>query len=101
MTTDGTSMFEAPSITQDLARLRTEAVTLSYFDGVNLSARAKAKTLFSVGLMDQVCPPSTVYAAYNHWAGEKEIRVYPYNGHEGGDRYQTVEKVKFLKRIWK
>lgn len=74
--------------------------TLSYFDGVNFAARARAKTLFSVGLMDQVCPPSTVYAAYNHWAGEKEIKVYPYNGHEGGDRYQTVEKLKFLRSIW-
>lgn len=75
--------------------------TLSYFDGVNFSARAKAKTLFSVALMDQVCPPSTVFAAYNHWAGEKDIKVYPYNGHEGGQNYQTLEKLKFLKRIWK
>jgi cephalosporin-C deacetylase len=75
--------------------------TLAYFDGVNLGARAKAKTLFSVGLMDQVCPPSTVYAAYNHWAGEKDIKIYPYNGHEGGQSYQTAEKLKFLKSIWK
>ena len=75
--------------------------TLSYFDGVNLAARARAKSLFSVGLMDEVCPPSTVYAAYNHWAGEKDINVYPYNGHEGGRNYQTVEKLKFMKRIWK
>ena len=74
--------------------------TLSYFDGVNFATRATVKALFSVGLMDQVCPPSTVYAAYNYWAGEKEIKVYPYNGHEGGDSYQTVEKLKFLKRIW-
>jgi cephalosporin-C deacetylase len=75
--------------------------TLSYFDGVNFAARATAKTLFSVGLMDQVCPPSTVYAAYNYWSGEKDIRVYPYNGHEGGDRYQTVEKLKFLNGIFR
>ena len=75
--------------------------TLSYFDGVNFAVRAKAKTLFSVGLMDKVCPPSTVYAAYNHWAGEKDIKVYPYNGHEGGQSYQTLEKIKFLKSIWK
>ncbi len=75
--------------------------TLSYFDGINFSARVKAKTLFSTGLMDQVCPPSTVYAAYNHWIGEKDIKVYPYNGHEGGGSYQTVEKIKFLKSIWK
>ncbi|MCX6058189.1 MAG: acetylxylan esterase [Chloroflexi bacterium] len=75
--------------------------TLSYFDGVNFATRAKAKTLFSTGLMDQVCPPSTVFSAYNHWAGEKEIKVYPYNGHEGGGSYQTMEKIKFLKNIWK
>jgi cephalosporin-C deacetylase len=75
--------------------------TLSYFDGVNFAARAKAKTLFSVALMDKVCPPSTVYAAYNHWAGEKDIKVYPYNGHEGGESYHKVEKLKFLKSIWK
>jgi cephalosporin-C deacetylase len=74
--------------------------TLAYFDGVNLSARAKAKALFSTALMDQICPPSTVFAAYSHWAGEKEIKVYPYNGHEGGGSYQTVEKLKFLKKIW-
>ena len=75
--------------------------TLAYFDGINFATRARAKALFSVGLMDEVCPPSTVYAAYNHWAGEKEIKVYPYNGHEGGESYHTVEKLKFLKRIWK
>lgn len=75
--------------------------TLSYFDGVHFASRAQARTLFSVGLMDQVCPPSTVYAAYNYWAGEKDIKVYPYNGHEGGGSYQTVEKLRFLKSLWK
>ncbi len=74
--------------------------TLSYFDGVHFSTRARARALFSVGLMDEICPPSTVYAAYNHWAGEKDIKIYPYNGHEGGGSYQTVEKLKFLKNIW-
>lgn len=82
-------------------KIGTVFETLSYFDGVNFSARARAKALFSTALMDQVCPPSTVFAAYNHWAGEKDIKVYPYNGHEGGDSYQTVEKLKFLKSIWK
>jgi cephalosporin-C deacetylase len=74
--------------------------TLSYFDGVNFSARARAKALFSTALMDQVCPPSTVFAAYHQWTGEKAIKVYPYNGHEGGASYQTVEKLKFLNNIW-
>jgi cephalosporin-C deacetylase len=75
--------------------------TLSYFDGVNFAARTKARALFSVGLMDQTCPPSTVFAAYNHFAGPKEIRVWQYNQHEGGGDYQAVEKVKFLAGLWK
>jgi cephalosporin-C deacetylase len=82
-------------------KVETVFNTLSYFDGMNFAARAKAKTLFSAGLMDKVCPPSTVYAAFNHWTGEKEIRVYPYNGHEGGGSYQTMEKLQFIKGIWK
>ena len=83
-------------------RDRVEQVfeTLSYFDGVNFAARANARTLFSVGLMDEICPPSTVYAAYNHWKGKKEIRTYEYNHHEGGGEYHTVEKVRFLTSIW-
>lgn len=73
---------------------------LRYFDGVNLSARASAPTLFSVGLMDDVCPPSTVYAAYNHYAGPKQIRVYEYNKHEGGGNLQGQEKLKFLRALF-
>lgn len=75
--------------------------TLSYFDGINFAARTEAQALFSVGLMDLTCPPSTVFAAYNHFAGPKEIRVYHYNRHEGGDNYQTVEKVRFLRGLWR
>ncbi len=83
-------------------RDRVEQVfeTLSYFDCVNFAARAGAQTLFSVGLMDEICPPSTVYAAYNHWKGKKDIRTYEYNHHEGGGEYHTAEKVRFLTSIW-
>jgi cephalosporin-C deacetylase len=70
--------------------------TLSYFDGVNFASRALAPALFSVGLMDEVCPPSTVYAAYNHYAGPKDIRVWPYNNHEGGQVFQLHEQLEFL-----
>ena len=50
--------------------------------------------------MDEVCPPSTVFAAYNHWQGEKEIRVYQFNHHEGGGEFQVMAKLKFLRGIW-
>jgi cephalosporin-C deacetylase len=75
--------------------------TLSYFDGVNFAARTQAHALFSVALMDLTCPPSTVFAAYNHYAGPKQIKVYPYNNHEGGESFQTLEKAKFLTGLWR
>jgi cephalosporin-C deacetylase len=40
--------------------VRQTFATLSYFDGVNFARRAAAPALFSVALMDQTCPPSTV-----------------------------------------
>lgn len=74
--------------------------TLSYFDGLNFAARASARALFSVGLMDEICPPSTVFAAYNHYAGPKQIKEYEYNNHEGGGIFQQAEKIRFLDSIW-
>jgi cephalosporin-C deacetylase len=55
--------------------------TLRYVDCALLARRITAQTLFSVGLMDVVCPPSTVYAAYNEITAPKDIEVYPYSGH--------------------
>lgn len=74
--------------------------TLAYFDGVNFAARAQSPALFSVGLMDEICPPSTVFAAYNHYAGPKQIKHWRYNHHEGGQAFQDVEKLKFLAQLW-
>jgi cephalosporin-C deacetylase len=34
------------------------------------------------GLMDQVCPPSTQFAAYNAISAPKEMVIYPDFGHE-------------------
>ncbi|MEO8230610.1 MAG: acetylxylan esterase [Chloroflexota bacterium] len=71
--------------------------TLAYFDAAVLGRRAKAPALFSVGLMDVVCPPSTVYAAFNHYAGPKEIREYAFNDHEGGEGFHDVAKMRWLR----
>lgn len=70
--------------------------TLSYFDGVNFAARAKAPALFSVGLVDDICPASTVYAAYNAYAGDKSIEIYQFNNHEGGGPFQDRRQVAWL-----
>lgn len=70
--------------------------TLSYFDGVNFSKRANTPALFSVALMDEICPPSTVYSAYNTYGGVKEIAVYHYNDHEGGEAFQQAKQLEWL-----
>ncbi|AJE87527.1 acetyl xylan esterase [Streptomyces albus] len=71
--------------------------TLSYFDGVHFAARGRAPALFSTGLEDMTCPPSTVFAAFNAYAGEdKTIEVYPFNDHEGGGPYQQLAQLHWL-----
>jgi cephalosporin-C deacetylase len=70
--------------------------TLSYFDTATLARTARAPALFSVGLMDLICPPSTVYAAFNHYGGPKEMREYPFNDHEGGQGFHDVAKLGWL-----
>ena len=74
--------------------------TLDYVDGVNFAARATASALFSVGLMDTICPPSTVFAAFNHYGGPKRISVWPYNSHEGGGIQHTMERADLLRSMW-
>jgi cephalosporin-C deacetylase len=70
--------------------------TLAYFDGTSFATRASAPALFSVALMDEVCPPSTVFAAYNAYAAGKDIAVYAFNGHEGGGAYQRRRQLDFV-----
>jgi len=79
--------------------------TLSYLDGALLGRRATAPALFSVALMDPVCPPSTVYAAYNGWASasahpdvDRAIDVYRYNEHEGGQGYRFARQLEWLRK---
>ena len=70
--------------------------TLSYFDVAILGRRAVAPALFSVGLMDEITPPSTVYAAYNHYGGPKEMAEFPFNEHEGGEGFHVLAQMRWL-----
>ncbi|WP_226782385.1 acetylxylan esterase [Oceaniglobus trochenteri] len=72
--------------------------TLRHIDGIGFAARARAPALYSAGLMDDICPPRTVFAAFNHYGGPKDITVYPYAHHEGGEIDQTRQQLAFLAR---
>jgi cephalosporin-C deacetylase len=73
--------------------------TLSYFDAVNHGRRLAVPALFSVGLADLVTPPSTVFAAFNHYAGDKSIEVYEFNGHDGAATTHFERKVAFVRAL--
>ncbi|NUR27436.1 MAG: prolyl oligopeptidase family serine peptidase, partial [Catenulispora sp.] len=61
--------------------------TLSYVDAVTFARRAVAPAHFAVGLRDTICPPSTVFAAHNHYGAanghaerpERTTHVYSFH----------------------
>lgn len=50
--------------------------TSSYFDVVNFARRVKVPGLYSFGFNDNVCPPTSIYAAINVIPSNKEISLY-------------------------
>ena len=69
--------------------------TLAYHDVVHHSRRITAPTLLATGLADEICPPSTVYAAANHHGGEVTVLAYPFDGHDGGGSHRVREELAF------
>jgi cephalosporin-C deacetylase len=61
---------------------------LGYIDVKNLTPRIKAECLFGITLMDNICPPSTQFAAYNNITSKKDAVIYPDYGHEGLPGFQ-------------
>ncbi|MFJ9467687.1 acetylxylan esterase [Streptomyces caniferus] len=81
-------------------RIDTALHTLDHFDGLNFAARATAPALFGTALRDDVVPPSTGFAAYHHYAGEKELKVWRFNAHEGGGGEQRAAEMLFLRKLF-
>lgn len=77
--------------------------TLSYFDNINLAPWIKCRTVICNGLWDDVCPPSTIFAAYNHISAAKQIEVYRYHAHETPYEHRELQYrilVEALKPGW-
>ena len=72
--------------------------TMSYFDTMNLCERVTCPTIMSIGLQDQICPPTTSFAAFNRIQGTKTHVIYPTRGHGLGreHRQHTWRKIKEL-----
>ncbi|MGW7489681.1 acetylxylan esterase [Streptomyces sp. NPDC054786] len=81
-------------------QIDTALHTLDHFDGLNFAARATAPALFGTALRDDVVPPSTGFAAFHHYAGEKELKVWRFNAHEGGGGEQRAAEIGFLRKLF-
>ncbi len=55
---------------------------LGYIDIQFLAPRIKADVLWGIGLMDNICPPSSQFASYNKITSPKTMVFYPDFGHE-------------------
>lgn len=65
--------------------------TTAYFDAVNFARRLKAPVSFAWGYNDEVCPPTSMFAAYNVVTAPKTLLLHLQMGHsaapEFSDRY--------------
>jgi cephalosporin-C deacetylase len=84
-------------LAENVALIDSALNTLRYIDCALLARRITANSLLSVGLMDVICPPSTVFAAYNEIAADKDIAVYPYSGHSV-PRAHAERQLRHLRR---
>lgn len=55
---------------------------LGYIDIQFLAERIRGDVMMGVGLMDDICPPSTQFAAYNKITANKKLEIFPDFGHE-------------------
>lgn len=64
--------------------------TLPYFDTANLLKNSNALLVVEIGLVDQTCPSTSIYAAINQAKGEKIIYPVSYREHS----WPTAEQRK-------
>jgi cephalosporin-C deacetylase-like acetyl esterase len=55
--------------------------TVPYFDVAHILKGSKATIVVEIGLIDQTCPSSAVYAALNQAVGKKIVYTVPYRAH--------------------
>ena len=65
-------------------------MAIPYFDVANLLQFSKATIVVEIGLIDQICPSTSIYAAINQAKGEKIIYPVPYREHGWPNESQRV-----------
>lgn len=78
-------------------RRRDVETTVAYFDGINFASRIACPIIVNIGLQDNVCPPETGYALFEHIAAtEKQLYSYDGHGHDAGRVKHTAVIDRFF-----
>lgn len=64
-----------------LHNTKEKIATIGYYDVVNFARHLKVPGIYSWGYNDEVCPPTSLYSAYNVITAPKEVFVVPETGH--------------------
>ncbi|RZS89756.1 cephalosporin-C deacetylase [Motilibacter rhizosphaerae] len=84
-------------LAQHVDLVETAERTLAYVDNAVLAPRITAPVHMTVGLMDDICPPSTVFAAFNALEVEdRSIVVNQFGGHSPSHVHDEL-KLRFLR----
>ncbi|TCC88720.1 acetylxylan esterase [Pedobacter frigiditerrae] len=70
--------------------------TCGYYDVANFAQLIKVPGFFTWGFNDEVCPPTSMYAAYNNISSIKILKPFPDTGHWAyGEQYETLNNWLF------
>lgn len=71
---------------------------LGYIDLHHLAPRIESDVIMVTGMRDNICPPSTQFAVFNHLTTKKTHRLYPEHGHEYIPHHAD-EAFQFFKKL--
>lgn len=75
--------------------------TSKYFDVVNFARFVKVPGWYSWGYNDNVCPPTSMHAAYNVIPGKKELHIYQDSQHWTYPEQNELKNAWFYKMLGK
>ena len=78
------------ALKQEANRTPQKIETSKYYDTVNFARRLKTPGFYTFGYNDEICPPTSMYAAYNIITAPKKLLLEVETGH-GLNQKQTKE----------
>ncbi len=81
-------------------RTKEKVETAAYYDAVNFAKRLRIPGIYSWGFNDEVCPPTSIYAAYNSISAPRTLLLGLEMGHANSAE-QTARMNEWIERSLK